>query len=144
MSLAAFVTLLLVNVAQAKYLINWSSLVETNSLLSLTFGVVLLATAGIPPLAGFVTKLLVLVALIEQQYIVVSLLVVVFSCISCFYYIRLIKIMFFSKASKALWPVCKNRSLELLYIGLMLVVVLVLLQPKTVFLSTSLVSLSIV
>jgi NADH-quinone oxidoreductase subunit N len=145
MSLAGFLALLLVNIVQAKYLINWSSLSETNSFLSLTFAIVLLATAGIPPLAGFITKLLVLFALIEQSFIALSILLVIFSCISCFYYIRLIKLMFFSKPlNSRLWVACNDRNAETLYLAVILLVTLVLVRPDVVFLSTSLVALAIV
>ena len=66
----------------------------------MTFSFLLLALAGIPPLLGFFSKLMVILTLVDQSEIVLALLTVTFSCIACYYYIRLIKIFFFSVNEK--------------------------------------------
>jgi NADH-quinone oxidoreductase subunit N len=65
-----------------------------------TFTLILFSIAGIPPLAGFFSKLFVILSIISQEYYFTSFLVVIISSVACFYYIRLIKIFFFTKASK--------------------------------------------
>ncbi len=85
---------------QPKYIINLSSIGSNNYIFSITFTLILLAIAGIPPLVGFFSKFLILLSLIGSKYYFSSLIVIFFSSIACFYYIRLIKVMFFVDQSK--------------------------------------------
>jgi NADH-quinone oxidoreductase subunit N len=85
---------------QPKYLINLAALGSKNYIFSVTFGLIVLAIAGIPPLAGFFSKFFILLALVGAKYYFVSLVVITFSSIACFYYIRLLKIVFFAAESK--------------------------------------------
>ena len=96
-----------------KYLINWSYFYHRNFILAMTFSFLLLALAGIPPLLGFFSKLMVILTLIDQSEIVLALLTVTFSCIACYYYIRLIKIFFFSVNEKGVWVSMQPRAIEL-------------------------------
>jgi NADH-quinone oxidoreductase subunit N len=91
---------ILINVASAtqvqpKYLINFSGIGYKNYIFSATFGLTILAIAGIPPLAGFFSKLGIFSCLLFNGYIVTPVLIAIFSSIACFYYIRLIRIFFF-------------------------------------------------
>jgi NADH-quinone oxidoreductase subunit N len=83
-----------------KFLINWLSLSNNNLWFASLFSLGLFAIAGIPPLSGFYMKLSVIFTLIDSGFLTTSLIVVVFSCISAFYYLRLIKLVFFFKDSK--------------------------------------------
>jgi NADH-quinone oxidoreductase subunit N len=67
--------------------------------LALTFSILFFSVAGIPPLAGFYSKFGVILMLVLQENIFLALMVIVFSCIGCFYYIRLIKIIFFGDSN---------------------------------------------
>lgn len=51
--------------------------------------------AGIPPLVGFYAKLVVLEALIQQGQVAVAVIAVFFSLIGAFYYLRVVKVMYF-------------------------------------------------
>ena len=51
--------------------------------------------AGIPPLAGFVGKLLILNVVIDSNLILLAIIAVLTSVIAAFYYLRLIKSIFF-------------------------------------------------
>ena len=53
--------------------------------------------SGIPPLGGFFIKLDVLVALLESSQFYINFLLLFFSVISFFYYLRLIKIIYFDE-----------------------------------------------
>jgi NADH-quinone oxidoreductase subunit N len=66
--------------------------------------------AGIPPLVGFFSKLLVLISLIKSDYIFATIIIVIFSGIACFYYIRLIKTFFFNKNKKNYFWVSKKKT----------------------------------
>jgi NADH-quinone oxidoreductase subunit N len=55
--------------------------------------------AGIPPLVGFFTKLLVLKALVDAHMVWVAVLGLMFAVVGAFYYLRIIKIMYFDEAA---------------------------------------------
>jgi NADH:ubiquinone oxidoreductase subunit 2 (subunit N) len=88
------------NVIAPKYLINFSGIGHKNYIFAATFALVILAIAGIPPLIGFFSKLFILTSLVGSQHYFKALIVVIFSSISCYYYIRLVKILFFVKNLK--------------------------------------------
>jgi NADH-quinone oxidoreductase subunit N len=85
---------------QPKYLISFAGLGSRSQVFAATFGLTILAIAGIPPLAGFFSKFFILVAVIGSQYYFTALTIIFFSSIACFYYIRMVKIVFFVKNSK--------------------------------------------
>jgi len=80
---------------QTKYLINLTAIGSNNYIFAINLTILMLAIAGIPPLMGFFNKFLILLSLIGAQYYFLALIIVCFSSIACYYYIRLIKIMFF-------------------------------------------------
>lgn len=59
--------------------------------------VLMLSLAGIPPLMGFYAKLSVLQAVIGTQQIWLAVVAVLFSLIGAFYYLRVIKMMYFDE-----------------------------------------------
>lgn len=84
---------------QIRYLESISGLAKINPVISLTFASTLFSMAGIPPLAGFFSKVFVLSSSLRINALGISLFAVVMSCIACFYYIRLVKMMYFDKQS---------------------------------------------
>nr|YP_009002123.1 NADH dehydrogenase subunit 2 [Sporolithon durum]AGU16688.1 NADH dehydrogenase subunit 2 [Sporolithon durum] len=81
---------------QTRYLVDLESLSKLNPSLSLALTLVLFSMAGIPPLSGFFAKVLVILPTLQNNFYIVAIFSVIMSCISCFYYIRLIKLMYFS------------------------------------------------
>jgi NADH-quinone oxidoreductase subunit N len=66
--------------------------------------VFMLSLAGIPPFVGFYAKLAILQALITTNmtgHLVLAVVAVMFSLIGAFYYLRLIKVMFFDEISQS-------------------------------------------
>jgi len=53
--------------------------------------------AGVPPLAGFYAKLSVLRAVIQVEEIWLAVIAVIFSVIGAFYYLRVVKLMYFDE-----------------------------------------------
>ncbi len=70
---------------------------KTNPILALTLQIALFSTAGLPPFIGFLTKMNVFLTSIESHIFLVSLITILLSIISTFYYLRLVKIMCFEK-----------------------------------------------
>src|SRR5579859_5861883 len=60
--------------------------------------VVMFSLAGVPPFVGFFAKLYVLRAVIDAGLTWVAIAAVIFSIISAFYYLRIVKLMYFDRA----------------------------------------------
>ena len=52
---------------------------------------------GVPPTVGFFTKLLVLKALVDVQMTWVAVIGLLFTVIGAYYYLRIVKLMYFDK-----------------------------------------------
>lgn len=68
---------------------------ERSPMAAFLFMLVLFSMAGIPPLVGFYAKLVVLQALVNTGWIGLAVLAVVTSILGAFYYLRVIRIMYF-------------------------------------------------
>lgn len=60
---------------------------------------VMFSMAGIPPLVGFVAKFVILYEALNKGFLVISVLAVFFSVIGAYYYLRVIKLMYFDEIS---------------------------------------------
>lgn len=70
--------------------------------------------AGIPPLVGFYAKLAVLQALISAGHITLAVIAVLFSLIGAFYYLRVVKVVYFDEPAADAAPIaatCGQRGL---------------------------------
>ena len=87
---------------------------------------VMLSLAGIPPLAGFYAKFQIIKALIASGFIRSAIFAVVMSLIGAFYYLRVIKVMYFEEESSDDITVSKadtfTRSV-LVFNGLLLIII---------------------
>jgi NADH-quinone oxidoreductase subunit N len=64
--------------------------------------------AGVPPMVGFYAKLAILQALIttnQASYIVLAVIAVMLSLVGAFYYLRVVKVMYFDQPTDASRPV---------------------------------------
>jgi NADH-quinone oxidoreductase subunit N len=77
------------------FITQLSGLSRYNPVLAMTFAFTLLSIAGVPPLAGFYSKYLILLQAINEGFYVVAFIAIMASCVACFYYLRIIKWMFF-------------------------------------------------
>lgn len=71
----------------------FKGLLYKRPMLSVAFIIATLSLAGIPPLAGFIGKYLVLLATVEAQYTYVAILAVIVSIVSIFYYFKVLLVM---------------------------------------------------
>ena len=86
---------------------------------------VMFSMAGIPPLVGFYAKFKILEALISSGFIGTAIFAVMMSLIGAFYYIRLVKVMYFDEPVKTIEvaDACiLSRSLLLVNVALLLVI----------------------
>jgi NADH-quinone oxidoreductase subunit N len=80
---------------------NLSGLAKSNKFLAFAMAVFMFSSAGIPPLAGFFAKYAVLVQLIGGGKYLLAVVAVVASIISSYYYLRIIKVMYFDEQTQA-------------------------------------------
>ncbi|WP_454781303.1 NADH-quinone oxidoreductase subunit NuoN [Legionella sp. WA2022007384] len=99
---------------------------KRNPWLAFLMLIIMFSLAGVPPTVGFFTKLLVLKALVDAQMMWVAVLGLLFTVIGAYYYLRIVKIMYFD-APTHVDPVVMNKGnvivlslncLSLLYLGI--------------------------
>jgi len=61
-----------------------------------SISIIMFSFLGLPPLAGFFGKMYLFLAALQAEYFTLAIIGVLSSVIAAFYYIRIIKVMFFS------------------------------------------------
>ncbi len=99
MNLGLFSCLLMLKRNENYYetLDDLSGLSKNHPLLSLSLLLILFSLAGIPPLAGFFAKFYIFKAVIEQSMYFLAIVGLLSTVIAAFYYLRIIKIIYFDK-----------------------------------------------
>ncbi len=86
--------------------------------------------AGIPPTVGFYAKLSVLQAVISVGYVWLAVAAVIFSLIGAFYYLRIVKLMYFDEPESNV-PISPHGDVELLISANGLAVLVFGIFPQT-------------
>jgi NADH-quinone oxidoreductase subunit N len=81
----------------AEDIADLSGLARSRPGLAFVFAAMMLSLAGIPPLAGFFAKFYVFLAAINAHQYVLAVLGVLASVIGAYYYLRIVKIMYFDE-----------------------------------------------
>jgi len=99
MNLALFSCLLMLKRGETYYenIEDLAGLSKNHPLLSLSLLVILFSLAGIPPLAGFFAKFYIFTAVLEQSMYFLAIVGLLSTVVAAFYYLRIIKIMYFDK-----------------------------------------------
>jgi NADH-quinone oxidoreductase subunit N len=84
---------------------DFAGLSRTNPLLAFFFAMLLFSLAGVPPLAGFFGKFYVFVAAIKAGLFTLSVIGVLTSVIGAYYYLSIVKVMYFDEPLTELDPV---------------------------------------
>lgn len=104
MNVSSFSILLIVSkqfsLQRIKYNEDLTILTKTNPFLGICLAITFFSIAGMPPLAGFFSKMFVFFNSICSDLYVLAIVGILTSVISCFYYLRLIKISFFDRLAK--------------------------------------------
>ncbi|MEI7812541.1 MAG: NADH-quinone oxidoreductase subunit N [Ignavibacteria bacterium] len=94
---AFFIVMTIANKTGSEELEDYKGLGYTMPFLGVTFGIFLVSLAGLPPLAGFIGKLYLFIALVDAKMITVAVIALLNSVVSLYYYIRPLREMFFAK-----------------------------------------------
>jgi len=100
MSLGGFGMIILLSRAgfEAENIEDFKGLNERNSWYAFLMLILMLSMAGIPPLLGFWAKWSVLAQVIQADMVWLAIVAVIFAIIGAFYYLRIIKMMYFERA----------------------------------------------
>jgi NADH-quinone oxidoreductase subunit N len=83
---------------------DFAGLSRTNPVLAFFFAMFLFSLAGVPPLAGFFAKWFVFVAAIHANLITLAVIGVLTSVVGAFYYLSIVKVMYFDEPLAPLDP----------------------------------------
>jgi NADH-quinone oxidoreductase subunit N len=93
---------------------DFKGLNKRNPWIAFMMMIVMFSMAGVPPTVGFFTKLTVLKALVDTGMTWVAILGLLFAVIGAYYYIKIVKVMYFDE-TETLSPIYLPLSINLLY-----------------------------
>jgi NADH-quinone oxidoreductase subunit N len=132
MTLGAFGMIVLLSRAgfEAEQLDDFKGLNERNAWYAALMLIVMLSMAGMPPMIGFWAKWSVLAQVIDAGFIWLAVVAVMFAIIGAFYYLRIIKLMYFDKAEDKT-PIEANIDMRLALSANALIILLLGIMPQT-------------
>ena len=130
-------------VERVKYITDLTQLGITNPTLAACLTVTMFSMAGIPPLAGFYAKAGVFLAALSSSQYLLAVIGVLTSVISCYYYIRLVKIMYFEKSNQWLCLDRPEKSSTLILSLCFFFLITFMIYPSPLYLASHMVSLHI-
>ena len=95
-----------------------AGLARTNPTMAFFLAMLLFSLAGIPPLAGFFAKFYVFLAAIKAGLFALAVIGVVTSVVGAYYYLTIVKIMYFDEPAKAFGPMADELKIVLAVTGL--------------------------
>ncbi len=103
MSTAAFGIIMVMARAgfEAEEIDDFKGLNQRNPWYAGMMALAMFSLAGVPPLFGFFAKLMVLKVVIDAGYLWLALVAIVFAIIGLFYYLRVVKVMYFDAPQDA-------------------------------------------
>jgi NADH-quinone oxidoreductase subunit N len=102
----------------SKELCDLALLKKSNPGLALCLALIMFSVAGIPPVIGFFAKINIFLSLIGVSFYYLALFSVVFSVAATFYYIRIIKILYFENllVGKLYYPIKNTKTIFLSFL----------------------------
>ena len=131
MNLAFFSCLLMLKRSDKYFeeLDDLSGLSKNHPLLSLSFLISLFSLAGIPPLAGFFAKFYIFLEVINNEMYYLAIIGLLSTVIAAFYYLRIIKIIYFDK-EKDIYDSNQNTGLKLSLFFSTIIILLYFIYPS--------------
>ena len=83
-----------------------------NPVLAISLAITVFSFVGVPPLIGFFAKQMILSSALDNGYIFICLIAILTSVVSAYYYLAVVKQMFFHKADYKLNPVLEDIELN--------------------------------
>ncbi|WP_439541173.1 NADH-quinone oxidoreductase subunit NuoN [Hyphomicrobium sp.] len=106
-----------------------AGLAQNNLPMAFVLAMLLFSLAGVPPLAGFFGKFYVFAAAVKAELYGLAIIGVLSSVVGAFYYLRIIKVMFFDEAKPRFTPAAPYVRLVMIAAGLFVVLYAVYPAP---------------
>ena len=107
-----------------------AGLSRNRPLLAASIAVFMFSMAGIPPLAGFFAKLYIFLAAIDAGLYALAIIGVLSSVVAAFYYVRIVKIMYFDEPSEEFErPIGREIATVIVVAGLFVLLFVVFPSP---------------
>ena len=108
-----------------------SGLSKSNPVISVCLAIIMLSMAGIPPFIGFFGKFYVFIAAVESELYLLAVLGVLASVISAFYYLRIIKGMYFDdKTDSEIFEFTISNEAKVILTILMITISFFIVRPS--------------
>jgi NADH-quinone oxidoreductase subunit N len=131
MTLGAFACILCMRRggAMVEEIDDLAGLSKSHPMVALALAIFMFSMAGIPPLAGFLGKLYIFLAAVEAGLYALAVIGVLSSVVAAFYYLRVVKVMYFDEPADLLdRPI--SREIGLVLAGTSLFIVLFITYPS--------------
>jgi NADH-quinone oxidoreductase subunit N len=106
-----------------------AGLSKTHPVMAFMLAMILFSLAGIPPLAGFFAKFYVFLAAIESGLYVLAVIGVLASVVGAYYYLRIIKIMYFDEPARGFEPMAPELRVVLGISGIFILFFVLIAGP---------------
>jgi len=98
---------------EADRLEDYRGLHQRDPMLALAMMVLMFSTAGVPPFVGFWAKLRIFQVLWETQHLWLVVIAAAMSVVGAYYYLRVIKLMYFDPPPETLPPTARSAGVRL-------------------------------
>ncbi|MDJ0929696.1 NADH-quinone oxidoreductase subunit NuoN [Breoghania sp.] len=106
-----------------------AGLSRTNPMMAFLLAMLMFSLAGIPPLAGFFGKFYVFLAAVEAEFYTLAVIGVLTSVVSAFYYLRIVKIMYFDEPVTGFVPMPSELKVVLGLAGIFVIFFVAIAGP---------------
>nr|YP_009329942.1 NADH dehydrogenase subunit 2 [Didymosphenia geminata]API83129.1 NADH dehydrogenase subunit 2 [Didymosphenia geminata] len=116
-----------------KELCDIALLRKSNPALAFALALTMFSISGIPPMIGFLAKMGVFLSIVKVTFTVFAVVSAVFSVVATFYYIRIIKVIYFENllVGKLYYPI--NSTVTLILSGLVFSLILLFINPSIIY-----------
>jgi NADH-quinone oxidoreductase subunit N len=108
-----------------------SGLYKHNPFYAIIISLMMFSLAGIPPLAGFFGKFYIFMAAIKNEMFLLSLVGILASVISAFYYLRIIKVIYFDQPVDE-FDGYSSKSLNILFYPSSFIIIFFFVYPRPI------------
>ncbi len=120
-----YIVMIIANQIGSEDINDYNKLGYASPFLGVSLTIFLISLTGLPPTAGFISKLYIFIALVDSQMIAVAVIALLNSVVSLYYYIRVLKHMFISEAEGEV-PQIKTSANDIVFVLILLIPTLVL------------------
>ncbi len=121
---AFFIVMLFADKLGSENIDDFKGLGLTSPFLSFALAAFLISLTGLPPTAGFISKLYLFFALVDAKMIYVAVIALLNTVVSLYYYVRVLKHMYLTKPTENTPKVITSFSVNLLIVVLLIPVLL--------------------